>query len=120
MSEAELAAMVKVGSAVDTRWDELKKAVEGAVQEGRILMQNQERRSVEEFNDDSEYSKMLQEAVKVRALSCTALWLRQGGRDKVAKSKTDPCRCLWLRDEVLVLARMVEAGAYSMRSFTCV
>ena len=70
MSEAELAAMAKARSAGNARWDELKKAVEGAVKEGQILMQNQERRSVEEFNDDSEYSKMLQEAVQVRALPC--------------------------------------------------
>ena len=68
MSEAELTVMEKAVSASDVRWDELKEAVEAAVEQGRVLMEMQEARSVEEFNDDSEYSKMLQEAVQVRAL----------------------------------------------------
>ena len=68
MSEAELTVMAKVGSAGEERREELEEAVEGAVEEGRSLMERQEGRSVDEFNDDSEYSKMLQEAVQVRAL----------------------------------------------------
>ena len=72
MSEAELTVMAKVGSAGDARWDELKEAVEAAVQEGRALMEMQRARSVEEFNNDSEYSKMLQDAVQVRALPTIA------------------------------------------------
>jgi len=81
MSEAELTAMEKARSAVDAaritragdaRWAELKQAVEAAVEEGRFFMKEQERRSVEEFNNDSEYSKMLHEAVKVRALPLPA------------------------------------------------
>ncbi|KAJ1483653.1 hypothetical protein T484DRAFT_1799601 [Baffinella frigidus] len=81
MSEAELAAMAKAGSAGDARWDELKKAVEEAVEEGRILMQNQERRSVEEFNDDSKYSKMLQDAVQVKVMVArkTDALIKSGG-----------------------------------------
>ena len=69
MSEAELTVMEKAASAGDARWEELKEAVEAAVQQGRALMQMQEARSVEEFNDDSEYSKMLHDAVQVRALT---------------------------------------------------
>jgi hypothetical protein len=76
MSEAELTVMEKARSscdaarttrARDVRWDELKQAVEAAVQAGQDVMDMQERRSVEEFNDDSEYSKMLLGAVQVRA-----------------------------------------------------
>ena len=72
MSEAELTVMEKAVSAGDARWEELKEAVEAAVEEGRALMRMQEARSVEEFNDDSEYSKMLQDAVQVRALPTIA------------------------------------------------
>ena len=68
MSEAELTVMAKVGSAGEERREELEEAVERAVEEGRVLMDQQEARSVEEFNDDSKYSKMLQAAVQVRAL----------------------------------------------------
>ena len=70
MSEAEFTVMGKARSAGNVRWDELKEAVAAAVEEGRILMDTQARRSVEEFNDDTEYSKMLQEAVQVRVLAC--------------------------------------------------
>ena len=66
MSEADLTAMENARSAGDARWDELKQAVEAAVEEGRVFMERQALRSVEEFNDDSEYSKMLHEAVQVR------------------------------------------------------
>jgi hypothetical protein len=72
MSEAELTVMAKVGSAGEERRKELEEAVERAVEEGRSLMERQEGRSVDEFNDDSEYSKMLQEAVQVRALPLPA------------------------------------------------
>jgi hypothetical protein len=68
MSEAELTVVEKAGSAGDAKREELEEAVEWAVKEGRGLMDRQEGRSVDEFNDDSEYSKMLQEAVQVRAL----------------------------------------------------
>ena len=72
MSEAELTVMAKVGSAGEERREELEEAVEGAVEEGRSLMERQEGRSVDEFNDDSAYSKMLHEAVQVRALPLPA------------------------------------------------
>jgi hypothetical protein len=78
MSEAELTVMAKVGSAGEERREELEEAVERAVEEGRSLMARQEGRSVDEFNDDSEYSKMLQEAVQVRALPLPAG--SEGGR----------------------------------------
>jgi len=78
MSEAELTVMEKAGSARDVRWDELKEAVEAAVEEGRALMDMQERRSVEGFNDDSEYSKMLHDAVQVRALPLSAWRVERG------------------------------------------
>jgi len=68
MSEAELSVMAKMGSAGEERREELVEAVEMVVEEGRILVERQEGRSVDEFNDDSEYSKMLQAAVQVRAL----------------------------------------------------
>ena len=54
MSEVELTVTDKAGTADDARWEELKEAVEAAVDEGRDLMEMQEGRSVEEFNDDSE------------------------------------------------------------------
>ena len=79
MSEAEFTVMKKARSAGNVRWDELKEAVAAAVEEGRVLMDTQARRSVEEFNDDSEYSKMLHEAVKVRALPLSA-WLVVAGQ----------------------------------------
>ena len=87
MSEAEFTVMEKVGSASGSRLEELKEAVERAVEEGRVLMDTQERRSLEQFNDDSEYSKMLHEAVQVRTLPFV---------DKVVMSNTDPRRCCWL------------------------
>jgi hypothetical protein len=80
MSEADLTAMEKARSAGDARWDELKQAVEAAVGEGRICMERQALRSVDKFNDDSEYSQMLHEAVKVRTLPLPA-WLAQAGAD---------------------------------------
>ena len=78
MLEAELTVMEKAGFARDARWDELKEAVEAAVEEGRVLMEKQEQRSLEEFNDDSEYFKMLQEAVQVMHCRCPHDWLRRG------------------------------------------
>jgi len=92
MSEAELTVMEKAGSPRDVRWDELKEAVEAAVGEGRDLMDMQERRSVEEFNDDSEYSKILQDAVRVRALPLPA-WLVQAGVDIDPTRKMGPRSC---------------------------
>ena len=72
MSEAELTAMERARSAGDARWDDLKQAVEAAVAEGRVFMKMQVERSVEEFNNDTEYSKMLHEAVQVRTLPLPA------------------------------------------------
>ena len=63
MSEAQRTVMEKVGSNM-----KLKEAVEGVVQEGRAMMKRHKGRSVEELNDDSEYSNTLHEAVQVRAL----------------------------------------------------
>ena len=78
MAEAELAVMEKAGSAGDASLSVLKEAVEAAVEEGRALMEMQARRSVAEFNDDSEYSKMLHEAVQVRALPLAAQLVEAG------------------------------------------
>ena len=61
--------MAKAGAARDARWDELKQAVEAAVEEGRAFMEKQAGCSVEDFNNDSNY-KLLHEAVQVRALQC--------------------------------------------------
>ena len=83
--------MEKARSAGDARWDDLKQAVEAAMEEGQAVMDMQERRSVEEFNDDSEYSKMLHGAVQVRALPLPA-WLVEAGADTDALSKMDPRR----------------------------
>ncbi|KAJ1470705.1 hypothetical protein T484DRAFT_1846773 [Baffinella frigidus] len=47
---------------------ELEEAVEAAVEEGWVLMASQEERSVEDFNDDNEYSKMLEESVQVKVM----------------------------------------------------
>ena len=80
MSEADLTAMEKARSADDARWDDLKQAVEAAVGEGRAVMKKQAGWSVEDFNDDSNYSKLLQEAVLVRALPFP-VWLVEGGVD---------------------------------------
>ena len=80
MSEADLTAIEKARSAGDARWDELKQAVETAVEEGRAVMKKQAGWSVEDFNDDSNYSKLLQEAVLVRALTLPA-WLVQAETD---------------------------------------
>ena len=68
MSEAERTVKEKAQAVGDARRVELEEAVQGAVEQGWVLMNKQAERSVEEFNDDSEYSKMLQEAVQVRAL----------------------------------------------------
>jgi hypothetical protein len=76
MSEADLTAMEKARSAGDAKWNDLKQAVEAAVEEGRVFMERQALRSVEEFNNDTEYSKMLNEAVQVRALPLPA-WLAE-------------------------------------------
>ena len=78
MSEADLTAMEKARSVGDAKWVELKQAVEAAVEEGRVFMERQALRSVEEFNNDSEYSKILHEAVQVRTLHCPHGLFRRG------------------------------------------
>ena len=80
MSEAQLRVVEESGSAGDAKQMELEEAVERAVEEGRLLLEMQEWRSVEEFNDDSEYSKMLHEAVQVRTLPLPAWPVGAGGR----------------------------------------
>jgi hypothetical protein len=105
MSEAELTAMEKARSAGnatritrarDARWDELKQAVEAAVKEGQAVMDMQEQRSVEEFNNDSEYSKMLVGAVQVRVLPLCA-WHVQAGAVTDANEISSPHRCCWFQ-----------------------
>ena len=122
-SEAKLTAaekaIGKLQSAGDARWEEVTGAVEAAVEEGRALMGIQEARSADDFNDDSEYSKMLHDAVQVRALPLPA-WLVEAKADIDATSKTEPrCWC-WLCGMVSALGlAQVELGADSGRSFTC-
>ena len=89
MSEAELSAMERARSAGDAKWYELKEAVEAAVKEGQAVMDMQERRSVEDFNNDSNYSELLHEAVQVRALPLPA-WLVEAGADTDATSNDWP------------------------------
>ena len=112
MSEAERTVMAEVGAGGDARRVELVEAVQGAVEQGWVLMKKQAERSVEEFNDDSEYSKMLQEAVQVRALPLPG--------NKVAIAERISAAAVgfveWSRG---VGFGVVEAGADSMQSFTC-
>ena len=79
--------MEKARSAGDVRWDELKQAVEAAVEEGRVFMERQALRSVEEFNNDTEYSKMLHEAVQVRALPLPT-WLADAKLTQIRRAIT--------------------------------
>ena len=94
MSEAELAVVEKVGAAGGANREDLEAAVEAAVKEGRDLMEHQEQRSVEEFNNDTEYSKMLHDAVQVRALPRIAPHcLVRGGQAKLRRAATESPRC---------------------------
>ena len=111
--------MEKARSADDARWDDLKQAVEAAVEEGRVFMERQALRSVEEFNNDTEYSKMLHEAVQVRALPLLA-WLVQPKADTDATNSNQPpplMVAMWGRFAALGL-ELVNAGADSLRSWT--
>ena len=118
MSEAELTAIEEARSAGDARWDELKQAVEAAVEEGRAVMKKQAGWSVEDFNNDSKYSKMLHEAVQVKALPLPVC-LVEAGANIDATSINWPLQLLLVVRgglEALRLA-LVNAGACSLRRF---